>query len=147
MKTKTIKGDLVLKKDFKFDGNLKVEGNIRCEGGRWNINTWSIDAWNIYAGDINARDIHAEDINARDIHAENILCEKVVVKKKLIARLLVQNRSKLKWKEWKIENMSLERLKNQMRIHWHWIRQKEDYEEAYKMLECFFNQDEKAGVI
>jgi len=71
-KNKTIKGDLILKKDFKFDGNLIVEGNIVCENGRWNIDALSINAQDIDAGNINARNIDAWDIDARNINAGNI---------------------------------------------------------------------------
>ena len=69
---KTIKGDLILKKDYKIDDNLNVEGKIICEGGRWNINAWNINAGNINAGDINAWDINAGAINAADINAGDI---------------------------------------------------------------------------
>ncbi len=32
------------------------------------------------------------------------------------------------------------RIKNQLRIHWGWIRKKEDYMEMYKFIEVWINQ-------
>jgi hypothetical protein len=79
---KTIKGDLILTKDYSIEDNLIVEGNIICKGGLWNINALdinagdinarNINAWDINAGDINAWDINALDIKAGDINAKNI---------------------------------------------------------------------------
>ena len=77
MKTKTIKGDLILTKDFSYDGKLIVEGNIICEGGLWNIKARNIKAWNIEAGDIEAWDIEAENIKAGDIEAGDIEAENI----------------------------------------------------------------------
>ena len=72
MKTKTIEGDLVLKKDFKFDGNLIIRGSIRCKNGIWSIVAVNIDAVNINAGNIDAWDIVAVNIDAGNIDAVNI---------------------------------------------------------------------------
>jgi len=33
------------------------------------------------------------------------------------------------------------RLKNQLRIHWNWIRREDDYEEVYRILEAFLRQE------
>lgn len=32
------------------------------------------------------------------------------------------------------------RIKNQLRIHWKWLREKEDYEEVFKFIESCMNQ-------
>jgi hypothetical protein len=81
---KTIKGNLILKKDTVFDDSIVVEGSIQGEdGNRYtlkvkgnidcnNINCHNIDAWNINAGNINAGDINALNINALNINAGNI---------------------------------------------------------------------------
>ena len=122
MTTKTIHGDLILKKDFKFNGHLVVEGDIK---GYFNINArnidaWNINAWNINAWNINARNIDAWNINARNIDALNInawnidalnidawniiYCEKLTKKKPeaiIKAKMLIENRSQLEKKEWK----------------------------------------------
>lgn len=55
--TKTIKGDLILKKNTTFNEDINVEGSIICKGSIWdinakNINALDIDAWDITAGDI-----------------------------------------------------------------------------------------------
>ena len=86
------KGDVVLTGNVKINGNLKC-GNISCEGGDWDID----------AGDIDAGDINAWNINAWNINAGDIICEKRIKKSennKTIAYMFVQNRSKLKRKEW-----------------------------------------------
>jgi len=94
---KTIKGDLVLKKDMKFKDSITVEGNIRCEGERWSlVVAGNIVARNINAWDIDARNIVAGNIDAGNIDAWNmIFCEKVKVKQKIKARSVIRNRSKL----------------------------------------------------
>ena len=107
---KTIKGDLILKKDTTFKESIKVERdikgnfdlkvignidawNINAEDiNAWNIHAWDINAWNINAEDINAWNIHAwdinagninaEDIKARNINAWDIICEKRTKKNK-----------------------------------------------------------------
>ena len=135
---KTIKGNLILKKDTIFKESIKVEGDIigfyslRVVGNinaidinardinarnidardinAWNIKAWNINAMDIKAGninawDINARDINARDIDARDIYAWDIICEKRIKKTemaKTFCRSFIQNKSKLKRKEWKI---------------------------------------------
>jgi hypothetical protein len=32
------------------------------------------------------------------------------------------------------------RIQNQLRIHWQWLRKEEDYQEAFKFIECCMNQ-------
>ena len=39
--------------------------------------------------------------------------------------------------------MEYKRLKNQLRIHWHWIRNNEDFEEVYKILKIWIDSDIK----
>ena len=122
---KEIKGNLELKKDTIFEESITVEGNItgkynlRVIGNinagdidAWDIDAWDIDAGNINSGNINAGDIDAWDINAGDINAGNInsgninagdiICEKRTKKTKnakTIARILIQEKSKLKREE------------------------------------------------
>jgi hypothetical protein len=75
---KTIKGDLVLKKDMVFNESITVEGNITCKGGRFNltvkgnISARNITAWNIDAGNISALNINAGNITAGNISAWDI---------------------------------------------------------------------------
>ncbi len=98
----SIKGDLVLDRDVRFDRSLKVEGTITGKGGSrfeldvdgnifarditvhdirsgdiiaWYITARDITARNIYALDIIAVDISARGITARDIIAENVSVE------------------------------------------------------------------------
>ena len=66
---RTIKGNLILKENYKIEDDLKVEGNIICEGGKWNIKCWDIDCW-----DINCRNIDCENIKCWDINCGNIKC-------------------------------------------------------------------------
>ena len=112
-KTKTIKGDLILEKDFKFDGNLVVDGDIKGKDGkRWNINCRDINCRDINCLDINCLDINCLDINAWDINAWNIdagdinawdiVCEKRILKSKTaktICRVFVQERNKIEKKD------------------------------------------------
>ena len=37
--------------------------------------------------------------------------------------------------------MEYKRLENQLRIHWHWIKNKEDPNEVYKILKIWINTD------
>ena len=39
--------------------------------------------------------------------------------------------------------MEYKRLKNQLRIHWLWIKKIEDYEEVYKILKVWIDRDSK----
>ena len=39
--------------------------------------------------------------------------------------------------------MEYKRLKNQLRIHWHWIRNNDDCEEVYKILKIWIDRDIK----
>ena len=72
MKIKKIKGNLILKEDFKFDGDLIVEGDIKCEGGIWNINCHNIDC-----NDINCKNIYCNDINCNNLDCWNIYCHNI----------------------------------------------------------------------
>ena len=120
---KTIKGNLILKKDTVIKTDLKVEGNIVCEGGRWNltvegnidcgnINCWNIDCWtinclNIDCGNINCLNIDCWTINCLNIDCLNIDCwnintsfivcetrKKKSPKAKTICRNIITGRSK-----------------------------------------------------
>ena len=51
---KTIKGNLIMKKDMIFNGDLKVEGNILGKNGvrynlkvNGNLNCRNLDCWNL----------------------------------------------------------------------------------------------------
>jgi len=120
---KTIKGNLILKKDTVIKTDLKVEGNIVCEGGRWNltvegnINCGNIDCWNINCGNINCLNIDCWNINClnidclnidcrnidcRNINTSFIVCEtrkKKSPKAKTICRNIITGRSKYEKKE------------------------------------------------
>lgn len=108
---KTIKGDLILNKDTKFNESIKVEGDIKgyynlvvrgniiCR----NIDCLDIDCLDINCRDINCRNINCWDINCRDITCWNIIyCNKIKLKNKCIAKNLIKNRYKLKRKEWEV---------------------------------------------
>ena len=91
---KTIKGDLILKKDTTFKEDLKVEGDIK---GWFDLKV---------LGNIDAR-----NINARNIDAWDIICEKRIKKyktSKTICRVFVTDKSKLERKE-QIEDTSKEK--------------------------------------
>jgi len=107
---KTIKHDLILKKDMTFKESITVEGdikgyfNLKVIGNinAWNIDTGNIDARDIDARNINARNIDTGDIDARDIDAWNIICKKRIKKMKsvkTICRVYITNISKLEMKE------------------------------------------------
>lgn len=84
---KIIKGDLVLKKNTTFKGDIKVLGNIRCEGDYYNIT---------------ALNIKALDIDALNINATDIVCVKRIKKTKdakTIAYSIIQDRFNRKFKE------------------------------------------------
>jgi hypothetical protein len=75
--TKTIKGDLILKRDTIFDESIKVEGNIEGEFNlivKGNIDAQNIYAWNIVAKNIYALNIDALNIDAMNINAWDIVC-------------------------------------------------------------------------
>jgi len=101
---KTIKGDLILKKNTEFKESIRVEGSIKCNGERRNLKvSGDIVAGNIDAWNIDARNIDARNIVARNIDAGNIICEKRTKKtniSKTRARIFIQNKSKLELKEW-----------------------------------------------
>ena len=83
---KTIKGDLILKKDTTFNEDLKVEGNIQgyfnlkvCGNiDCWNIDCWNIDCRNIDCWNINCRNIGCGNIDCWNIDCLNIDCKNVV---------------------------------------------------------------------
>jgi len=82
MEIKKIKGNLILKEDFKFNVDLIVEGDIKCEGGIWNITCNNIDCndiecWNINCRDINCNNLDCCDINCNDIKCDNINCDDI----------------------------------------------------------------------
>ena len=97
---KTIKGDLILKKDTTFSESIKVKGDIK---GYYNLKVaGNIDAWNINAGDIDARNIDARNIDAGNINALDIICEKRIKKlktSKTVCRIYVKNKYSLARKE------------------------------------------------
>ena len=85
---KIFKKDLVLTKDTEFKESIKVEGDIK---GYFNLKVLGdIDAWNI---------------DAKDIYAWKVIyCEKRTKESKTAttkSRVFIENRSKLKHKEWK----------------------------------------------
>ena len=41
--------------------------------------------------------------------------------------------------------MEYKRLKNQLRIHWHWIRANKNPEEVYKILRIWIDRDVKVN--
>lgn len=40
-------------------------------------------------------------------------------------------------------NVEYKRLKNQLRIHWIWLKKKEDFEDVYKILSKWIDSDIK----
>ena len=87
---KTIKGDLILKKDTTFKESIKVEGNI--------IGGFSLKV----EGNIDALNIDALNIDALNINARDIICEKRIKKIrncKTICRSYITDKSKLERKE------------------------------------------------
>ena len=42
--------------------------------------------------------------------------------------------------KYEVFNNCKARIKNQLRLHWVWLRKKEDYKEVFKMIECWMNQ-------
>ena len=118
--------ELIFEQDTIFDESIEVEESIKCKNGNFsikvagniyagNINARNIDAldidaldinaWNINARNINARNINARNIDALDINAWNIVCEKRIKKTEKCttkARIFIQEKSKLKRKEWEV---------------------------------------------
>ena len=84
---KTIKGDLILKKDTTFNEDLKVEGNIQ---GYFNLKVCgNIDCWNIDCWNIDCRNIDCGNI---------VFCNKIKCKREIKAKKLIKNRFELKQK-------------------------------------------------
>ena len=94
---KTIKGDLILKKDTTFNEDLKVEGNIQ---GYFNLKVCgNIDCWNIDCWNIDCRNIDCWNIDCRNIDCGNIVfCNKIKCKREIKAKKLIKNRFELKQK-------------------------------------------------
>ena len=74
MKTKTIQGNWVMKKDEIIEGDLKVEGNISGKDGkRYNLivkgdlDCWDLNCWNLNCHDLNCLDLNCRDLNCRDL--------------------------------------------------------------------------------
>ena len=59
---KTIKGDLILKKDTTFNEDLKVEGDIK---GDFSL---------IVKGDLNCSNLNCWDLNCRNLNCSNLNC-------------------------------------------------------------------------
>ena len=117
---KTIKHDLILKKDTTFNESINVEGDIRgyfdlkvmgdidCRNivcgniDCRNIVCGNINCWNIDCGNIVCGNIVCWDINCRNIDCWNIVyCEKIKCEKEIKAKKLIKNRYELKQKVWK----------------------------------------------
>jgi len=93
--------------------DIDASNIVACDISAENIRVWHISVWYINAKSVNALSINALDvnvssidvlnINARNIDSCYIICEKRIKKSensKTIAKVFVENRSKLKRKEW-----------------------------------------------
>jgi hypothetical protein len=86
---KTIKGNLILKKDTTFNEDLRVEGSILGKDGakyslivRGNINAWNINAWDIsyYAVCFAYKNITCKSIKGRRDNCKHfVLDEKIEI--------------------------------------------------------------------
>jgi len=97
--TKTIKGDLILKKDTTFDEALKVEGNIK---GYFDLKV----VGNLDCCNLNCRNLDCWNLDCRNLDCWNVVCcDKIKVKKgcKVKCKFLIKNRFSVEQKEWKIE--------------------------------------------
>ena len=89
MKTKTIQGNWVMKKDEIIEGDLKVEGNISGkDGNRYNLivkgnldcldldcldlDCWDLDCWDLNCGDLNCWDLECLDLDCWDLNCGNL---------------------------------------------------------------------------
>jgi len=97
MKTKIIKGDLILKKDIIIKSNLIVEGNIK---GDFDLKVLG----NLTCRDLNCGNLNCLNLNCWNLDCWNIvLCEKLTRKSKdtkIKCRMLIENRNKLEQREW-----------------------------------------------
>ena len=93
---KSIKGDLILKKDTIFKESITVEGNIK---GRFDLKVeGNIDCLDIDCGNIDCWDINCRNIDCLDI----IYCEKLTKKTngaKIRCKVFIDKRSTLEIKE------------------------------------------------
>ena len=79
---KTIKGDLILKKNTVFNESLTVEGNIignwdlNCKDlNCWNLNCWNLNCNDLNCNDLNCKDLNCGDLNCNDLNCRNLNCE------------------------------------------------------------------------
>ena len=102
---KTIKHDLILKKDTTFNENINVEGSIKGDFNLkviGNIDCWNIDCRNIDCWNINCRNIDCWNIDCWNVDCLNIVyCNEISCKKEIKAKMLIKNRNELKQKVWK----------------------------------------------
>ena len=62
----TIKGNLIMKEDMTFDGDLKVEGDIiGVNKNKFNL---------IVKGDLECRNLKCGDLECRDLECRNLKC-------------------------------------------------------------------------
>ena len=63
---KTIKGNLIMKEDMIFNGDLKVEGKILGKNGdKYNL---------IVKGDLTCRDLDCLNLTCRDLNCGELKC-------------------------------------------------------------------------
>ena len=77
---KTIKHDLILKKDTTFNENINVEGSIKGDFNLkviGNIDCGNIDCWNIDCLNIDCRNIDCKNVVCGNIDCWNIDCRNI----------------------------------------------------------------------
>ena len=69
--TKTIKGDLTLKKDTTFKESIVVEGdikgyfNLKVDG---DLNCRNLDCWDLNCRNLDCRNLNCWDLNCKDLN-------------------------------------------------------------------------------
>ena len=91
---KTIKGNLIMKKDMIFNGDLKVEGNILGKNGNIfnlrvngnlncrnlncrnltcrNLDCWNLNCWNLTCFDLNCGNLDCWDLDCVNLDCRNL---------------------------------------------------------------------------
>jgi len=78
---KIINGNLIMKEDMIFNGDLKVEGNILGKNGNifnlivnGDLDCGNLTCKNLNCGDLNCRDLDCWNLNCRNLNCRDLIC-------------------------------------------------------------------------
>ena len=79
---KIINGNLIMKEDMIFNGDLKVEGNILGKNGNifnlivnGDLDCGNLTCKNLNCGDLNCRDLDCWNLNCRNLNCLDLTCK------------------------------------------------------------------------